>query len=64
MTTHEIETYDYIVDLGIATQEEINLVRNVLNGSWEDIFNAIIFARTGYRTVEQYIEMMEEEEDF
>lgn len=56
MTENEIREYDYIVELGIATTEEINLVRNVLDGSWTDIYNAIIYARTGYRTIEQYIE--------
>lgn len=56
MAENEIRGYDYIVKLGIATTEEINLVRNVLDGSWTDVYNAIIYARTGYRTIEQYIE--------
>ena len=64
MTTNECIKYDQLVELGIATAEEINLVRNIMNGSWEEIFNAICYARTGYRTLEQlYAEEFEEEEE-
>lgn len=65
MTKREEMIYDSVVDLGIATKEEINLVRNIVSGSWEDVLNDIIFARTGYHTLEQYIEceLDEDEED-
>lgn len=65
MTKREEMIYDAVVDLGIATKEEINLVRNIVSGSWEDVLNDIIFARTGYHTLDQYIEceLGEDEED-
>ena len=56
ITDEEIRAYDYIVESGIATAEEINLVRSVLDGTWTDIYNAIMYARTGYNSLEQYIE--------
>ena len=62
MTTNECIKYDEMVELGIATTDEINLVRNVLDGSWDEILNAICYARTGYRTLEQYFEAEMEEE--
>lgn len=62
MTTDECIMYDQMVELGIATASEINLVRNVLDGSWKDILNKICYARTGYRNIEDYIqEAMEDE---
>lgn len=62
MTTEEMITYDQIVEMGIATAKEINLVRNVASGTWTEILNGIIFARTGYRSIQQMIEAEEEEE--
>jgi len=46
------EIYDYLVDFGIATEKEIRLVTSI-NGTTEDSLNAILFCRTGYRSVEQ-----------
>ena len=48
MTTNEMITYDMIVELGIATVDEL--------------LNRIVYARTGYRTVEDYIESEDEED--
>lgn len=61
MTKEEMFIYDQMVEMGIATSEEINLVRNVLDGSWLYILDAILYARTGYRTWEQFIEEEMEE---
>lgn len=61
MTTEEMIKYDQIVDMGIATAEEINLVRCVLNGDWNEVLDSIIYARTGYRSLEQMIEAEDEE---
>lgn len=54
------EIYDYFVEYGIATEEEIQLVTDI-NGWNEDTFNDILFARSGYRDMEQYL--MYEDED-
>lgn len=61
MTTNEMITYDQIINMEIATAEEINLVRCCMSGSWEEVLNSIIYARTGYRTIEQYIDSEEED---
>ena len=52
--------YDQLVDMGIATAEELNLARNLVSGSWEDVLTSVLYIRTGYRSIEQ---MFEEEED-
>lgn len=62
MTTDEMITYDQIVEMGIATADEINLVRCVSNDTWTEILNSIIFARTGYRFIQQMIDAEDEEE--
>lgn len=56
MTDREIAIYDILVELEIATEDEIMLVRYVKSGDWEEILNAIIYARTGYHDIEQLIE--------
>ena len=62
MTTKEMILYDQIVNMDIATAEEINLVKNVAGGEWIDVLNSIIYARTGYRTIEQMLE--DDDEDY
>jgi hypothetical protein len=61
MSAYEIEFYDYMVESGIATAEELNLARNLVDGEWSEVLSRVLYIRTGYRTLEQ---MMEEEEDF
>lgn len=56
MTTDEGILYDQMVEWGIATADEINLVRNVLDGSWEDILKKICYARTGYRDLNDFLQ--------
>jgi hypothetical protein len=55
MNKMECEKYDMIVELGIATPEEINLVANVVGGRWNDILDSVVLARTGYQTFEDYL---------
>lgn len=61
MTTEEMVTYDMIVDMGIATAEELNLARNLVGGSWTDVFTQVIYIRTGYRSLDQMMEAEDEE---
>lgn len=63
MTTEEMIKYDIIVEMGIATAEELNLARNLVTGSWAEVLDKVICIRTGYNTFEQYIECEVEEED-
>lgn len=56
MTTNECIQYDQMVELGIATTEELNLARNLVEGSWEEVLNAVLYIRTGYRDFDQLLE--------
>ena len=62
MTQNEMFMYDYLVETEIATAEELNLARNLVSGSWLEVLNSVLFIRTGYRDLEQYMEALEEEE--
>ncbi len=46
--------WDYLIESGIATQEELELVTNI-NGYTEETLNDVIYARTGYRNLEQLL---------
>lgn len=61
MNAYEIEMYDYMVESEIATAEELNLARNLVDGEWSEVLSRVLYIRTGYHTLEQ---MMAEEEDF
>ena len=50
------ELYDYLIDYQIATQEEINLVTKI-NGYNLDSLEDILYVRTGYRSLEQILEI-------
>jgi len=52
------ELYDLLVNNEIATEEEIQLCYNII-GLNIDTLNSILFARTGYRNLWQYLEYEE-----
>lgn len=43
---------NFLIDYGIATEAEISLVTDI-NGYSEETMNDILYARTGYRDIEQ-----------
>ena len=47
--------YDYFLEYGIATEKEISSI----NGTSVETYYQILYSRTGYRTWDQYIEMIE-----
>lgn len=51
MTKNEL--FDRIIDDGIATESEINLVTDIAGDSIETL-NKIVYARTGFVSIEQY----------
>ena len=51
MKTYFEEVYDKLIELNIATEEEINLVC-CINGYTINTLNDILYARTGYRDIE------------
>ena len=52
------EFFDFLVEYGIATEEEIRLVTSI-NGYNEETLNDILYVRTGNRSVEQFLEEIE-----
>jgi len=44
--------WDYLIDMGIATENELQLV-TCINGDNLETLENVLFARTGYRTLEQ-----------
>ena len=59
MTTEEMVMYDMMVELGVATSEELNLARDLVSGSWKEILTQVLDIRTGYKSIK---DMLEEEE--
>jgi len=51
--------YDSLLEHSLATEDEIRLVC-AINGSSVDSLNSILYVKTGYRTWEQYEEMLTE----
>lgn len=56
------ELWDYMVDTGIATDEEIGLTTAMCGRSLATL-ERVLYVRTGYRSLEQ-IREEEEEEDW
>lgn len=52
MTEREEYIWSKLVELDIATDDEILLVTKILNSS-EETLNSILYVRTGYRDLEQ-----------
>ena len=46
--------WDNVIEYSIATEEELQLITSI-NGYNETTLNDVIYARTGYHTIEQYI---------
>ena len=58
------EYYNFLIDEGIATEQELNLVTSI-NGYNIETLDDVLYVRTGYRDYEQYIgeDKEEDEED-
>ena len=56
---NRLDIWDAIIEHGIATEEELELV-TAINGYHDDALNDVIFVRTGYRNIEQLLEDWEE----
>ena len=46
------ELWDYLLEQGIATEEELQLITSI-NGYNEEALNDVLYCRTGYRNIEQ-----------
>ena len=63
MTQEEMMKYDQMTEWEIATCEELDLVKKLMGGSWNEVLDAVCYVRTGYITWESYIENEMKEED-
>lgn len=50
------EQFNYLIENGICTEDEMKLVTSI-NGYNEESVNDILYVRTGYRDIEQYLEI-------
>jgi len=48
--------WDFCLDHEIASKQELDLVTKLNGFNWETIMD-VIYVRTGYRDIEQYVEM-------
>ena len=46
------QIWDYIIETGIATEEELRLI-TCINGWNGESLNSVIYTRTGYHSMEQ-----------
>lgn len=53
------EVWVLLIEYGVATQEELELV-TCINGYNMDTINDVIYARTGYKNIEQLENELEE----
>jgi len=58
---NEDVAWDYLLENGIATEEEMKLVIDIVGYDIE-AFESILYARTGYRSFDQVMEEDEEDE--
>ena len=56
MTREEEKKFDTIVEYGVATEAELYLVKYIVPGSWIEVIDDVIYARTGYDSFEQWAE--------
>ena len=63
MTQDEMMKYDQMVEWNVATPEELNLARNLVDGSWNEVLDAVCYVRTSFRTFEDFVKEEMGEED-
>lgn len=56
MSTEQM--HDYLVECGIATEDEVSLVTSI-NGYNKESMEDILYSRTGYRDFDQLLEELE-----
>lgn len=56
------EIWDILVEHNIATTEELELVTQI-NGYSKQSLDDVIYARTGYRDIEQYLDEDEDKDE-
>lgn len=55
--------WDFLVDTSIATEDELKLVTDI-NGYTVDTLNDVLYARTGYRSIDQLDDELDESKKF
>ena len=55
--TYKAKVWDYLLEAGICTEDELQLVTNIIiRGYNEETMDDILFAKTGYRSLEQLLD--------
>ena len=49
------EYWDFLIERSIATESELQLITNIY-GYKEETLNNVLYARTGYQDLDQYLE--------
>ena len=63
-TTDQLNNmYDTILELELATFEELELVTSI-NGFNEQAMNDIVYVREGYQTLDQYVEYLNDQDQY
>ena len=63
-TTEQLNhMYDTILELGIAIREELELVTRI-NGFNEQALNDIVYVREGYQTLDQFVEYLDDQDQY
>lgn len=57
------ELWDLLIELNIATEAELNLISSI-NGWRIETLKDVLYVRTGYRDLEQFIKECESEVDY
>lgn len=61
MNNEEMRRYDYVVECGLATVDELNLAYNLTTCDWCETIDKIIRIRTGYCDYNDWISAEDEE---
>lgn len=62
MTDREMMMYDYLVEYGVVTSDELNLAFNMTDNGWSWTIDRVLQIRTGNANFDQWLaEQMEEE---
>lgn len=62
MNNEEMRRYDYIVENGVATTDELNLAYNLTTCGWCETIDKVVYIRTGYNDFNQWVDAEKDDE--
>lgn len=54
--------YNYLIDNGIASEETMQIITSI-NGYSKETLDSVLYCTTGYRNIDQYLGLDEDEEE-